>query len=57
MADLTAPPASPSPSVPALDPGPVVLTVEEAGNRYLDLVCERNLAANTVYQAFVAGEP
>jgi hypothetical protein len=42
---------------PAIDPGPIELTVEEAGDRYLDIVCANNFAIENLNAAFVAGEP
>lgn len=41
---------------PALDPGPVELTIEEAADRYLDLVCQNNFAGAELTAAFDAGE-
>lgn len=46
---------SPSPT-PTMDPGPVELSTEEAGERYLGIVCQRNGATERMNQAFTAGE-
>lgn len=46
---------SPSPT-PSIARGPVELTKEEAGERYLGIVCQRNGATERLNQAFVAGE-
>lgn len=48
--------SSPSPTVPAIDPGPVTLSVEEAGERYLDIVCPTNAGIAELTAAFDAGE-
>lgn len=47
--------ASPSPT-PTIDPGPVALTKEQAGERYLDLMCERNAITLQINSAFAAKE-
>lgn len=41
---------------PAIDPGPIELSVEEAGQRYLGIVCQGNVAQDALYNAIVAGE-
>lgn len=46
---------SPSPT-PTIDPGPVALSTEEAGERYLGIVCQRNGATERMNQEFIAGE-
>lgn len=48
-------PAAPSPT-PTIDPGPVELSVKEAGERYLHIVCPDNLASGAISQALSAGE-
>lgn len=49
--------ATPVPSpTPTIDPGPVELTKEEAGVRYLSLVCQRNALSAQLNDAFVAQE-
>jgi hypothetical protein len=50
-------PESSASAAPKIDPGPVTLTVEEAGNRYLDIVCGPNIAGEALYAALTAGEP
>ncbi len=47
---------SPSPSIAPIDPGPVELSVEEAGERYLNLVCPVNQGIEALNAAFTAGE-
>lgn len=49
------PTATPSPT-PTIDPGPVALTKEEAGKRYLGIVCGPNFAGQTLYDATIAQE-
>lgn len=44
------------PAAPAIDPGPVELTVEEAGERYLNIVCPNNFGLDAIEAAFKAGE-
>ncbi|WP_200329597.1 hypothetical protein [Leucobacter sp. L43] len=39
---------------PTIDPGPIELTKEEAGERYLQLVCQGNTASDAVINAFNA---
>lgn len=49
--------ATPVPSpTPTIDPGPVVLTKEEAAERYLGLVCQRNVLVFGLNDAFKAQE-
>ncbi len=50
-------PASEELAAPAIDPGPVELTDEEAADRYLAIVCQPNIASGTLVAAFDAGEP
>ena len=50
------PPAKATPTVPAIDPGPVDLTVEQASERYLSIVCPTNFGAKAYNAAFKAGE-
>ncbi|EPR76645.1 hypothetical protein ADILRU_1130 [Leifsonia rubra CMS 76R] len=38
------------------DPSPVELTIEEAADRYLGLVCQNNFAGAQLTAAFDAGE-
>ncbi|MFC7943330.1 hypothetical protein ACFUPZ_08715 [Microbacterium oxydans] len=53
----TTPSSSPTPQpTPTIDPGPVALSVEDAGIRYLGIVCQRNGANEALNQAFAAGE-
>lgn len=47
--------AAPSPT-PTIDPGPVELTKEEAANRYLGIVCQRNVLVYQLNDAFGAQE-
>lgn len=54
-ADSAAGTPSSSPT-PTIDPGPVALSVEDAGIRYLGIVCQRNGANEALNQAFTAGE-
>lgn len=51
-------PAAPSVSAePTIDPGPVVLTGEDAATRYLSIVCPINVATRSLNEAYAAGEP
>ena len=55
----TATPAAPAEvtsTVPAIDPGPVDLTAEQASERYLSIVCPANQGVDPHQAAFVAGE-
>lgn len=58
LAACAAPSATNSPeqTAPQVDPGPVELTIEEAGERYLAIVCQTNFANESLSAAFVAGE-
>ena len=47
--------SEPSPT-PTIDPGPVALTKEEAGERYLGIVCQRNGAVVPYSAAFAAAD-
>ncbi|WP_251450884.1 hypothetical protein [Microbacterium sp. Marseille-Q6648] len=49
------PTAIPSPT-PTIDVGPVELSTEEAGQRYLGIVCQRNVAGTGLNEAFAAQE-
>jgi hypothetical protein len=42
---------------PKVDPGPVTLTKEEAGARYLDIVCAPNAGVAALNAAYDVGEP
>jgi len=48
--------AEPTSATPAIDPGPVTLTDEEAAERYLSIVCPINIATGALYDAYKAGE-
>jgi hypothetical protein len=50
------PTTSPAPT-PTIDRGPVLLTDEEAAERYLQVVCQPNAGLNAIDDAIVAGEP
>lgn len=54
-AATSTPTATPSPT-PTIPVGPVTLTDEQAGARYLTAVCQRNLAGITLTSALQAGE-
>ena len=43
-------------AVPKVDPGPVELTAEEAGERYLSIVCPNNIANEAIIAAYAVGE-
>ena len=45
----------PSPT-PTIDPGPVELSIDAAGERYLQIICPNNAAGEALNQAFLAGE-
>lgn len=49
------PSVTPSPT-PTIDPGPVELTKEEAAERYLGVVCQRNTLVHQLNDAFDAQE-
>jgi hypothetical protein len=49
------PTATPTPT-PTIDPGPVALTVEEAADRYLGIVCPTNATVDALNAAFDASE-
>lgn len=49
-------PAKTTPTVPAVDPGPVELSADEASERYLSIVCPANFGAKEYNAAFKAGE-
>lgn len=52
---FSTPSATPSPT-PTIDPGPVELTDEEAGIRYLMIICQRNASGTQLAAAFAAQE-
>lgn len=45
-----------TPTVPAIDPGPITLSEEEAADRYLGIVCQSNVSNTALTAAFQAGE-
>lgn len=49
------PTSSPSPT-PTIDPGPITLTTDEASERYLGIVCQRNVVIAQMNEAFDAQE-
>ncbi|MGO3148060.1 MAG: hypothetical protein ACTIJ6_10325 [Leucobacter sp.] len=59
LAGCTTVAAKPTPAVPEIprvETGPVLLTDEEAGERYLSIVCQPNSASDAAYEAIIAGE-
>jgi len=56
-APTTSPSATPTPSpTPTIDPGPVLMTEEEAAEYYLRLICQSNTAGQALNDAIIAGE-
>lgn len=49
-------PRSTSSPTPTIDPGPIELTSDQAADRYLSIVCQRNIANAVMNDAFVAQE-
>lgn len=54
-ANATGAPATPSPT-PTIEVGPVALTEEQAAERYLGIVCQRNSVINQLNDAISGGE-